>query len=189
MARKYVRINSLKNLDWARSRLKPSAVKDDLINSLAEEGLRLIRLAYASRDWENRTKNLKDSYVSAVFDGNVLVERTIRFLSSDPDATQAHSSGLRGREEAGYFLAEVGAKLKKQKNSGISLVIAATMPYASILESRNERWGFRVISHVNTELQELIRYGVTSIGYRAQYDLKNFGPSIYRITGMYTSNE
>lgn len=192
MARKYVRINSLKNFAWAKSKLNPEAVKNDLINSLADEGLRLIRLAYASRDWKNRTKNLKDSYVSAVFEDGKLVSSSVRFLSpaDSPEATQAHTSGLRGREEAMFFLEEVGSKLKRQKGTGgLALVIAATMPYASILETPDEKWGYRVISHINTELQELISYGVTSIGYRAKYDLKKFGPSLYQMTGKYIGNE
>lgn len=165
MARKVV-IKSIKNLLQYRSKFNPEAVGEDFIESLAEEGRRIIMLAYASRGFENRTKNLKDSYVSAVFKNGRLIESSIRFLNRDPneqDAEKAHSSGLWGREEAMYFLKDVK---DRQPKEGYSLVIGVGMFYGSILE---KKWKYRVLANAYTELEALKAHGIKSRKYLAHY--------------------
>lgn len=178
MARKVV-IKSIRNLLQYRSKFNPNAVEKDFIESLAEEGRRIIMLAYASRGFENRTKNLKDSYVSAVFKNGHLIESSIRFLNRDPneqDAEKAHSSGLWGREEAMYFLEDVK---NRQPKEGYSLVIGVGMFYGSILE---KKWGYRVLANAYTELEALKAHGIKSRKYLTYYSLDSEEKTyIYRV--------
>lgn len=178
MARKVV-IKSIKNLLQYRSKLNPEAVGKDFIESLAEEGRRIIMLAYASRGFNDRTKNLKDSYVSAVFKDGELIEDSIRFLNRDPkeqDATRAHTSGLWGREEAMYFLRDVK---DRQPKEGYSLVIGVGMFYGSILE---KKWGYRVLANAYTELEALKTRGIKSRKYLTYYSLDGKEKTyIYRV--------
>lgn len=61
-------------------------IERELITKLTNEGERIIKTAYTRRNWKNRTKNLKDSYGSAVYRNGVLLRYTIRFISDSPDA-------------------------------------------------------------------------------------------------------
>lgn len=168
-----VNLKSLKNLIQYQKRINPELIKNDLIGGLAREGKRLIMLAYASRGWNNRTKNLKDSYVSAVFVDGKLDESTVNFLSRTPEATRSNK-GLRGRQEAMFFLEDIGARLKKK---GICLVIGAAMPYSYKLEKD----GYRVLANIHTDLSELATVGVKGLRYVTKYDLSKENPYLYRI--------
>lgn len=178
MARKVV-IKSIPNLLQYRSRFNPEAVEKDFVESLAEEGRRIIMLAYASRGFKDRTKNLKDSYVSAVFKDGELIRDSIRFLNRDPgnqDATRAHTSGLWGREEAMYFLEDVK---DRQPKEGYSLVIGVGMFYGSILE---KKWGYRVLANAYTELEALKAHGIKSRKYLTYYSADSEEKTyIYRV--------
>jgi hypothetical protein len=173
-----VSLSSIRQLRQYRSKIKPEVIKNDLIGGLAEEGRRLIMLAYASRGFENRTKNLKDSYVSAVFDGNRLIPETVRFISETPEATQAHTSGLKGREEAMLFLETMGRQIRRKE--GLSLIIGATMFYSSILE--NMKPPYRVLANIQTDLEELAKIGVKGLKYVTKYDLQGNNPYVYRVS-------
>lgn len=174
MAYRKVKLNSIRNLIQYRSRINPDKAREDLIGGLAEEGYRLIQLAYASRNWENRTKNLKDSYVSAVFENGVLVKDSVRFLSRMPEAEKTNR-GWSGRDEANYFLDEIGGRLKKH---GIALVVGAAMFYAHILEVK---WKYRVLANIDSELRALAQYGVAGRKYVAKFDLDAENSIVYRL--------
>lgn len=185
----------IKNLWQYRTEnfIKPEELEKDIIGSLTKIGERLIQEAYLSASFQNRTGNLHDSYVSAVFKGGQLVKGTDRYLGQlfktdgTPHRTPSieydeYSSGeneyATGREEAKKFLAK-WAFAKGRPNS-ICLVVAATMFYSGILESR----GFRVISHIQGDLDELARQGITTMKYKAHIDESYIDePSIFREGG------
>lgn len=81
----------------------------ELIRKLTEEGERIIKAAYTRRNWKNRTKNLKDSYGSAVYRNGVLLRNTKRFLTQNADANP-----YKNDKELGYYL---GARSRAQRGS------------------------------------------------------------------------
>lgn len=138
------------------------ALKRWIVNSLAEEGGRIINEAYETRGFTNRTGNLHDSYVSAVFVEGKLQKDTIRYVGAEMSTTyreyanstvKGEVEATKGREEANKFLAKYQSSRKK--TDGIVLVIAAAMFYSSIVEDR----GYKVLSQVQWELDRIASRG------------------------------
>ena len=154
-----------------------SAIIQQLISQLAEEGAAAIKQAYETRDWRNRTFNLHDSYGSAVYANGKLLKWTVRYVGQEmvqpekelsfgwfwnkgrsmPDYKgNRRLSGdevtMKGREEVMDFFSQYTPKTK-----GIELVIAAAMFYANILENggKNLSHKFHVISQANGIMQGL----------------------------------
>lgn len=144
------------------------ALEKWIINSLAEEGGRIIKEAYESRGFKNRTGNLHDSYVSAVFVKGRLQKDTIRYVGAEMSSTYreyANSTvggdveATKGREEADKFLAKY--QFAKERQGGIVLVIAAAMFYSTIVERR----GYQVLSQVQWELDRIASRGYNVTKY------------------------
>ena len=164
MARK-VSLNSLRNLKNFAKFFNPNNIKDGAIMALADKGEEIIRTAYWLRDWDNRTYNLYNSFVSAVFVDGKLDRRTVRFLEEEPrnpdDPTITTTRIVNGatidngRDEAWNFLDSYEKGQKRGKGS-VVLVIAAAMFYSGILESR----GYQVLSNIVADLDELSRDGL-----------------------------
>lgn len=153
--------------------MRPDLVEQELIMALAEEGKRIIELAYATRGFTNRTYKLHDSYVSAVFKNGAYVPNTIRFVGQEMSRRSDKLSGttkgsrdlhLTGREAADKFIKTYS--WTKGRPSGIALIIAAAAYYSGIVEGR----GYRVISHIETELEELRRMGLKGVKYLSHID-------------------
>ena len=164
-------LNSLRNLKQFAGEFNADRLAMQIVNSLAIEGKRIIDDAYETKTFKDRTGNLRDSYVSAVFFKGRLRKDTIRYIGDDVIAGDADRSSLSdtyreygnsyiggeveattGREEAEKFLNKLQFS---SRPSGISLVVAAAMFYSSILEGR----GYRVISHVNYEFDRIKQRG------------------------------
>lgn len=168
-----VHINSLRNLIGYKKMINATKVSNALIMGLANKGEDIINKAYQRRDWNNRTGNLHDSYVSAVFVNGKLVEDTIRFVDDGREmskrAIEVGTIGTKyysgdpiqtsGHEEALEFL-----RAYKQRGRGkmdkIQLVVAAAMYYSGILESK----GYTVISNIEWDLIDLLRDGIYAEG-------------------------
>lgn len=97
------------------------------IDSLASIGEEAIKEAYSTREFTNRTFNLKDSYGSAVYLDGQLLKETIRYIG--PSEAKVKRYGLSGREEIYKFFNEYSPN-----NKGCDVVVAASMPYARELE-------------------------------------------------------
>lgn len=175
MARKPRRLslNSLRNITDIRKMIKPEAVSESLIQALANKGEDLINKAYQQRGWENRTWNLHDSYVSAVFVNGRLRDDTIRFVDNGREmsryAVDVGSTGTasvdlgaiqtNGREEAYEFLKGYRASGRGRQNT-IQLVVGAAMFYSGILESK----GYAVLANIEWELIDLLHDGIMAEG-------------------------
>lgn len=172
-----VLIKSIPNLSQYRKKINADAIKNDIIGALDREGKRLIQLAYASREFENRTKNLKDSYCYGVYVGKDMLSSG--FLTSTPDATQTNR-GWSGRVEAEEFLAKVGKGLKNDK---ISLVIGVALFYGSILEAGKPplHRKYRVLANIEMDLRDLAQHGVKGYKYKARYAPDAEGSVVYRV--------
>ena len=63
--------------------MKIAGIKDyfmnQLIQKLTDDGERLVRRAYETRTFENRTYNLHDSYGSAVYVDGRIIKSSIRY--------------------------------------------------------------------------------------------------------------
>lgn len=143
----------------------PKRVTDKIVAILANEGYRIIKKAYDSKGWENRTYNLHNSYVSAVYVKGKLRSDSIRYLSNEPKPPKSEYAWKaenrpygdidieNGRKEAENFLASYG---RNHKTHGIRLVVAAAMFYSGFLEAK----GYRVLSTVQADLESLSREGL-----------------------------
>ena len=159
MARK-VSSRSILNLckNWGSKRSSEAIIRN-LIKSLANDGERVIKAAYESRNWKNRLNNLQDSYVSAVFYNGKLQEETVRYVNDEPQSKGSRLYGwvsdnvgdidLTGRGEAKNFLESY--QLRHGFEKGIRLVVVAAMFYASLLENN----GYRVLSQIDYQLMKL----------------------------------
>lgn len=169
MAKKLIKqLSGLRNFS---KMFDPAKVSATVIERLANEGQMIIEDAYYLRDWNNRTYNLRDSFVSAVFVNGRLADNgykvgnktikvdTIRYIGPELSKTEINYGededggfAIKGRTEAENFLKAYQAKNTGER--GISLVVAAAMYYASILENYH---GYAVISHMDYSLEELLR--------------------------------
>lgn len=192
MAKRRISINSLRNLRQYRDMFKipdPEQFEMDAIMTLADIGEKIIKMAYSTKTYKDRTFNLRDSYVSAVFKNGRMVPNTNRYVG-DPKSTIALEYDLlasgdpemtTGREEADKFLAKWG--FAAGRGGGLVLVVAAAMFYSGILES--DKYNYLVISHIDKELQELSARGFTTMKYKAHIDGKYIKqPSIFRESGQ-----
>lgn len=151
-------INSLKNLINYAKMFDAKTITYNVVQTIADEGEKIIKKAYESRDWKNRTYNLRDSYVSAVFVNGRLQEDSIRFVGPEMshrprnygEDSQGDSFAVKGRSEAINFMRSYAARHTGEK--GVRLVVAAAMFYSSILAMR----GYRVLSEFDADLSKII---------------------------------
>ena len=143
--------------------LKNRALKA-MIDELTYYGERVIQEAYNTRDFTNRTYNLRDSYGSAVYYDGKMVNGTLRTLGN-PMATEGkkwHGETLHGRKEVTNYLKNE----YKPTSKGLSLVVVAAMPYREQLELK---YKYRVISGANWMMRSLAdtfagKFGVRKSG-------------------------
>lgn len=115
------------------TRILKSALKEDeatYIQRLADLGEEAIRYAYKRKQYRNRTKNLRDSYASAVYQKGVLIESSIRFIGKQQAVKNDKYKGY-GRDRAMEFLQNPPAYVK---NADFYLLCVAAEPYARYLE-------------------------------------------------------
>lgn len=160
--RKIVNLEDIKDFKKYKSMMQPDLIKKDLIRSLAREGKRLISAAYATRTYEKRTGYLHDSYVSAVFDNGVLLPKTIRFLDARQHKMPPRAT-MSAEDAAKLFLSKY--QFAKGRKGGLALVVAAAAWYSGILEGR----GYRVISHIYSEMENIKRFGIDGDGLVSYY--------------------
>lgn len=174
MAMRKFNIYSLTNLESVRKSINIKKASDLVINALADEGEKIILAARAAKGYKDRTYNLHDSYVSAVFKDGVLLPETIRYVGPKM-AKRTHGRTIPGREHALDFLSSVGKRIKKK---GIALVVGAAMPYSSILE---RKWGLNVISSADMDLRRLASRGIRGAKGLSYFAFENEFPYVYRL--------
>lgn len=168
-----ISLNSLRNLTTYRKMINAEKISNGLIQGLANKGEQLINMAYQQRSWENRTYNLHDSYVSAVFVDGKLDQSSIRFVDNGRQLSRYavdvgnygtdHYKGdpiqTNGREEAMEFL-RAYEKRHRGRQARIQLVIGAAMYYSGILESK----GYSVLANIEWGLLDVLRDGIYAEG-------------------------
>jgi hypothetical protein len=110
------------------------AFTKDSVKALSTLGYRAMMDAYAKRGFQHRTRNLHDSYGSAVYVDGVLIEDSIRYVGGILSRKVDPKTKKTGRETLDdYFRSHrFGAT-----NHEIVVIVVAAMYYAGILESQN----------------------------------------------------
>lgn len=140
-------------------------IKDRVLNMMIDElkmyGKMVMEEAYNTRDFTNRTHNLKDSYGSAVYYNGQMVNGTLQTLGA-PEATESkdwYGKKLRGRKVVTNYLKN---EYKPQKK-GLSLAVVAAMPYRDVLEIK---YKYRVITGANWMMRSLANTFSAKFGVR-----------------------
>lgn len=114
-----------------------------LADELATEGARIIKECEQEREYTHRTRNLVDSYGFAVYHDGAVIRKG--FITSQPQASTTkkwHGKDYSGRSTINDFFLH-----RHKEPNGMSLVIAAAMPYAEELETgKGIRRRYKVIS-------------------------------------------
>lgn len=137
-----------------------SGVRDRLVRQyagyLAQKGKELIEQAYYTRDFNNRTYNLHDSYGSCVFYNGKEVPNTRRYVGRKATVGKKNPQGelILGRAEIDNYFDSY-----KPTSKGFELVTAVAMFYGEILEKGlgHLKRKYKVISGMDSELQALAK--------------------------------
>lgn len=158
-----------------------------LVEALTTIGYEVALSAYRQKTYTNRTYNLHDSYGSAVYVDGQLVPDSIKFIE------RAYSKGVRGHshnvvDKEGTELSG-RASIKRffekpwivRKKDHITLVVAAAMWYADILEKK--KYVVLDKDFVKSEVSRKISKVLPPI--LAKYpELKGFEPMFRRWIGI-----
>lgn len=106
--------------------------EQDMVEALTTLGYYAMMDAYGKHSFTHRTRNLHDSYASAVYVNGKLIESSIKHLRGSIGFKRDHVTGKTGRETVLDYLHShrYGAA-----NNEIVLVVIAAMYYAGILEA------------------------------------------------------
>lgn len=110
--------------------------EQDMVKALSVLGYQAMMDAYKQRGFKHRTRNLHDSYASAVYVRGKLIESSVRYiggvLNRGLSAKRDPETGKTGRETVDDWL---HSHSFGQTGDEIVLVVIAAMYYAGILES------------------------------------------------------
>lgn len=184
---KIKKLSQLANLKNFSKFFNADTITDHVAKSLAKEGQRIIREAYLSRNWKNRTYNLYNSYVAGVIVNGKI--HSIMYLgpehAPDPRYNKGYKYGKkfhstsrkiggydaeRGRREANNFIISYA---KQHRSKKVTLVIGVAMFYAGILESK----GYHVLLSVGTQLQNTKAKGLVLTDLKLGNLFATFGES------------
>lgn len=132
-----------------------------MINELAMYGEMVMKEAYNTRDFNNQTFNLHDSYGSAVYYEGKMVNGTLKTLGTPQAVVSKEWYGvkIRGRKAVTDYLKNE----YKPTSKGLSLVVVAAMPYRDVLELK---YKYRVISGANWMMRSLANTFSAKFGIR-----------------------
>jgi hypothetical protein len=120
---------------------------EEQTHRLIEYAPLLLKKAYKQSLFTNRTYNLADSYVWAVYYNGVLKDSGYLYVSKVAEEPSFyHGDEVNGRAMAEAFV----NSYTPQTYMGWDLVLAATTPYAKWLE----KWNFYVLSSIYDEIVE-----------------------------------
>lgn len=156
-------IKSLEDFRRYKELIDPKELKNNVVATLADYGERIIKLAYSTKIFKDRTYNLRDSYASAVFVNGHMVKNTDRYVGEpmsnvarEYDETASGDPEMKtGREEARLLLSKF--QFTGGRPGGIVLVVVAAMFYADILE---KRYKYLVLSQVGSEMDAIAQLGL-----------------------------
>ena len=162
-----------------------------IVETLTTIGWEVAMEAYRRKTYTNRTFNLHDSYGSAVFVDGKLIPDSIKFIErAYATRPKRHGHNLVNRSGKNKYEAMTGRESLKRffdqawivrKSDHITLVVAASMWYGDIVESKgyvvlDEHFVRNAVSH---------RWGYKFPQVLSKYpELKGFEPTIRRWVGI-----
>lgn len=133
----------------------------EIANFLADYGESVIKNAYRTHDFVDDTKNLKDSYGSAVYYNGKLIRGTIRTLGS-PEAVESkdwYKRKVRGRRAVENFLRHEYTP----PYQGFFIAVVAAMPYGEVIENK---YKYKVISGARRQMKDMAEELSGKLGVR-----------------------
>lgn len=124
----------------------------DYVADLAVLGYEAIMYAYQRREFTHRTRNLHDSYGSAVYVNGKLEPTSRRFVGPEYSTENDRHTGKSGRDTLLAYFDNPGVDV----SGDIVLLCVAAMEYAEYLEDGTHGGGYeiQVISAANDYLQQ-----------------------------------
>ena len=105
--------------------------EQDMVSALSTLGYYAMMDAYSKRGFKHRTRNLHDSYASAVYVNGNLIESSIRYVGGVLSRKVDKRTKKTGRQTVYEYL---HTRKFGQSSNEIILVVIAAMYYAGILE-------------------------------------------------------
>lgn len=142
-----------------RIAINKKAILDDVIAGMREDCKKLVKEAFETATFTERTGNLADSYGAAVYVDGKLREETMAYRTIKATETKDWyiRSNIGGHGEMLNFFRDY-----KPKSKGIAIVLVAAMPYAEVLERGKAKNGAFTLQH---------KYKVVSGAYSLLQDL------------------
>ena len=133
-------------MDWAKGEYNKAM--GDYVADLAKLGYEAIMYAYERRGFSHRTRNLHDSYASAVYINGELEPTSIRFVGGELSRKVDPHTGKSGRDTVLEYLEN---PYNADVSGDVALLCVAAMEYAEYLEAGTHRGGYeiQVISAAN----------------------------------------
>ena len=145
--------------------------EQDMASALTTLGYYAMMHAYGQHEFTHRTRNLHDSYASAVYFNGNLIESSIRYVGGALSRTIDPTTKKTGRQTVEDYLRShrFGAA-----NNEFVLVVIAAMYYAGILEAGDKNTGSRGPG---------AKYVVISPA--REYIDKNYWTAVYKVYDKY----
>lgn len=112
----------------------------EYVADLAVLGYEAIMYAYQQRGFQHKTRNLHDSYASAVYVNGKLEESSIRFVGPEFSHKGDRQTGKSGRETVMEYLKSPGVGV----GGDVTLLCVAAMEYAKYLEDGTHKGGYHI---------------------------------------------
>lgn len=114
--------------------------EQDMVKALSVLGYYAMLDAYKKHTFTHRTRNLHDSYASAVYVNGKLIESSIRYIGGQLSRQYDPKTKKNGRQTVDDYLR---SHKYGETNQEIVLVVIAAMYYAGILEKGDKNRGSR----------------------------------------------
>ena len=111
------------------------------VQKLAKLGYDAIMYAYSRKGFEHKTRNLHDSYGSAVYVNGNLIESSIRYIGGELSRKEDPLTKKSGRETLNDFFKR--SHYGRAKGEMV-LVCVAAMHYTKYLEEGRHRGGYKI---------------------------------------------
>lgn len=145
--------------------------EQDMVAALTTLGYYAMMDAYGKHSFTHRTRNLHDSYASAVYVNGNLIESSIRYVGGVVSKEVDPVTKKTGRETVNDYL---HSHRYGVANNEIVLVVIAAMYYAGILEAGDKNTGSRGPG---------AKYIVISPA--REYINKNYWTAVYKVYDKY----
>ena len=116
-------------------------IERDTIQKMAKLGYDAIMYAYNHRGFQHKTRNLHDSFGSAVYYNGTLIESSIRYVGGELSKKDDPLTKKSGRETLNEFFRR--SHFGRAKGEMV-LVCVAAMYYTKYLEEGRHRGGYKI---------------------------------------------